>query len=432
MNATTCMESILPCRNTPVLVADAPFKTEIVQSINHILPDVWQHAIAEKGNPFMQYNYLKAVEESHAQKMRFRYALFTHCGQPIGAACFQLFTVAGNEALKKPTAISELHTENNTAAPASLRNRAKHKLQQILHNSISKMRVNMLVCGNALLTAECGVLFKPQCPPQQGFELLNHTINQIKREEAALGNPVQLIMVKDFLPHHAPDARRLLQYRFRELHFQPNMVLTLPPHWNCFDDYLQAMSSKYRVRTKRVLTKGNNLQMKDLTADEINLFLPDVYRFYTDVSESVDFNLFTATPEYFTSLKTQMPQLFFMRGCFLHNQIEGFMCAFVINKHMEVHFTGYNHRLNKDFAIYSNMLYDMVCLGLQQGVHTISFGRTALEIKSTIGAEAVNMPAFVKHTGFFMNSIIAPLINQFNQTHWTPRHPFKQETEPVS
>lgn len=90
-----------------------------------------------------------------------------------------------------------------------------------------------------------------------------------------------------------------------------------------------------------------------------------------------------------------------------------------------MHFTGYDHTINKEFAIYSNMLYDMVGLGLNRGVATLSFGRTALEIKSTIGAVGADMPAFIKYNNPWVHRFLIPLINQFNNTGWIPRHPFK-------
>ena len=49
--------------------------------------------------------------------------------------------------------------------------------------------------------------------------------------------------------------------------------------------------------------------------------------------------------------------------------------------------------------LYLNMLYDMVAYSIKKQFKTIVFARTALEIKSSVGAKPVAMKGFIKSFG---------------------------------
>ena len=56
----------------------------------------------------------------------------------------------------------------------------------------------------------------------------------------------------------------------------------------------------------------------------------------------------------------------------------------------------------------------------------IIFGRTALEIKSSIGAIPVNMSGFIYHNNKFVTKYIKQLFKKLEPTlHWQQRNPFK-------
>ena len=57
---------------------------------------------------------------------------------------------------------------------------------------------------------------------------------------------------------------------------------------------------------------------------------------------------------------------------------------------------------------------------------SIIFGRTALEIKSTIGAEPVEIFGLIKHNNLLINQFIESIFNSLNPTiKWIQRKPFK-------
>ncbi|HRW74457.1 MAG TPA: GNAT family N-acetyltransferase, partial [Saprospiraceae bacterium] len=67
-------------------------------------------------------------------------------------------------------------------------------------------------------------------------------------------------------------------------------------------------------------------------------------------------------------------------------------------------------------------------LAIQHRSTSLIFARTAEEIKSSVGAKAVNLTCYIRHRSSFTNRFIRPLLDYLNPVDdWVPRHPFKQE-----
>ncbi|OWY22473.1 GNAT family N-acetyltransferase [Sphingobacteriales bacterium UPWRP_1] len=420
MRTSVCFGAAVPAPDITATVTATIIHT-VYSSVSDIDAEEWDSVFGKSENLPLQHAYLLALEQSNEGKIDFRYVLFRRNSRAVGVACFQLFEVSGSEALKTSA------IEQQQAEPAKgVRESAMQWVKKISFNRINRLNLRMLICGNALMTGEYGFYFTPQIPDADAVELVRQVIDQTERQEAAAGKKIDLVLVKDFKQQRNLVAETLLKRGYRKISFQPNMVMHLQPEWLTFEHYLSDMSSKYRVRAKRVLKKGAEMERKDFDATAIEQQLPAIYSFYTEVADSMDFNLLSASPRYFAELKKQLGHRFRLIAYCLNGQMVGFITAIAGKQHMEVHFTGYNHPLNRDYAIYSNILYDMVKLGIEHRVQTISFGRTALEIKSTVGATGEDMPAFIKHRSRLVNRLLIPLINQFNQEAWIPRHPFKQ------
>ena len=76
--------------------------------------------------------------------------------------------------------------------------------------------------------------------------------------------------------------------------------------------------------------------------------------------------------------------------------------------------------------IYLNMLLDMVKFAIEEQFSRVIFGRTALEIKSTIGAEPVEIYGLIKHNNFLINLFMKKIFPSLSpQTEWIQRKPFK-------
>ena len=95
---------------------------------------------------------------------------------------------------------------------------------------------------------------------------------------------------------------------------------------------------------------------------------------------------------------------------------------------IEAHFLGYEEEVNKEKQLYMNMLLDIISLGIEIGVHSIIYGRTAMEIKSSVGAEPFHMRFYLQYQNALINPFV-PWVYQMlePEAEWIQRHPFKEE-----
>ena len=85
--------------------------------------------------------------------------------------------------------------------------------------------------------------------------------------------------------------------------------------------------------------------------------------------------------------------------------------------------------VNFVFNLFSiNILYDIINLGISYKVKEIAFSRTALEIKSSVGAEPEKMYCYVRHKKSMNNKMVPHLIGYLKPNDdWIQRKPFKIE-----
>ena len=75
--------------------------------------------------------------------------------------------------------------------------------------------------------------------------------------------------------------------------------------------------------------------------------------------------------------------------------------------------------------MYQNILYAFIELGIELNVDKISFGRTALEMKTTVGAVPKNYNAYLRLENRVVNHLVKSFLPTEPSTDWTPRNPFK-------
>jgi hypothetical protein len=115
-----------------------------------------------------------------------------------------------------------------------------------------------------------------------------------------------------------------------------------------------------------------------------------------------------------------------VKGYFLNNQLVGFLSAMRNGENLDAHFIGLNYALNKDYAIYPRILNDYVRLGILFGAKRINLGRTASEIKSTLGAKPQDLTCYTRHKRPFVNSLISPFLKNVKIKSFKEHAPFKQ------
>jgi len=373
------------------------------------LPVDWDVA-APENDLFLSRTYLNAIEQYAPEGMKFAYAVFYFQEKPVGVAFCQLMTFNAArhiQGLSEPSRKMTHWVKQRVAASA---------------------RFPLLVFGNMLLTGDHACYFAPEyADAPTSAKLLESAADFLCNGNAIPGFTASAALVKDFEAQHAPFTSILREEGFHEIPFQPNMRLEIRREWKQFDDYLEAMSSKYRVRARRAFRKLDGVERRELDLHTLQELDPQLHALYRSVANHADFNMVILHPQYFSGLKSLLGERFRVWGYFLDGALLGFNSAIYNGDELEAHFLGFQDVHNAHFQLYLNMLYDMVREAFASGAHEIVFSRTATEIKSSIGAEACETYCYFRHCNPVVHAVTQALVGYLSpQEEWTPRHPFRE------
>uniref|UniRef100_UPI00404A1829 hypothetical protein n=1 Tax=Flavobacterium sp. TaxID=239 RepID=UPI00404A1829 len=186
------------------------------------------------------------------------------------------------------------------------------------------------------------------------------------------------------------------------------------------------LQKKYRDQYKRAHKKCSVVIVKELSFEEVVLSEERIYDLYHYVAKNAPFNTFFLAKNHFSTFKKQCGNRFRIFGYFLENELIGFHSILLNEDVLETYFLGYDEYIQKEKMLYLNMLYNMTEFGIENNFKKIIFGRTALEIKSSIGAIPVKMSGFIYHTNYFINLFIGTFFKKLEpSSEWNLRHPFK-------
>ena len=134
---------------------------------------------------------------------------------------------------------------------------------------------------------------------------------------------------------------------------------------------------------------------------------------------------------YLLQLKLNLKEEFELMAYYLNDDMVGFSTTVFWGDNCEAHAIGINYDLNSQYAIYQNILYDDVKTTIERKKSQLILGRTAMEMKSNIGAEPSEMCCYVRHSGPLLNRACKPIFSYIKQTEWERRSPFKDKISPV-
>lgn len=376
----------------------------------------WELA-APKHDLFLQREFLEIVENYPPEGMRFGYLVFYKNEFPVGVALCQIKYFKGDENINE---LDEPRKE-----PCFFNGLALWFKRWVA----GKAAADILICGNMLLTGEHGFYFDySSVSMAEAAGQLEKALDEVVSTMGREGVKMPVILVKDIEPVHHEQGRVLVKKGFTEFEIQPNMVLDLS--FANFDEYLAAMSTKYRTRARRAFKKLDGIVKKEMSADDIRQQLPAMYKLYKDIANNAGFNMVDLNQSYLLGLKEQLGGRFRAFAYYLDGRLVAFYTTILNGDELEAHFLGYDKASNHDYQLYLNILYDIVGIGLDAGCHKIVFARTALEIKSSIGATARQLWCYLRHQNSFANKFAGTILDYLKPVEtWLPRHPFKEETD---
>jgi hypothetical protein len=197
--------------------------------------------------------------------------------------------------------------------------------------------------------------------------------------------------------------------------------------WKTSEDYIASFNKKYRRRYKTAKKKCVKLICKELDIAFLKENENTIFKLYETVSDNAKVNSFKLPKNHFYSLKMGLKENFKVFGYFLDNELVGFYSLILNGKVLETYFLGYNKEVQHQHQMYLNMLFNMAFFGIENNFKTIVYARTAMEIKSSIGAKPHTMHIYLKHTNnFIANTTMKCIVKYMNPIKkWEERHPFK-------
>lgn len=285
---------------------------------------------------------------------------------------------------------------------------------------------HILLIGNNTLTGQNAFIISENANGTEVLKTLKKAVLALKEIFKKRGTKVHMCSLKDF----CEDGLHLFEIPefdpYLRFTTQPNMLFAVRDQWKTEEDYVAALSKKYRDQYKRARKKGSGLTKRQLSLEEIIAQEEVIYDLYYHVAQSAPFNTFFLPKNHFAVFKEQLQENFLFYGYFENEKLIGFNTLIKNGSDLDTYFLGYDDSVQREKMLYLNMLYDMIGYAIKEQFKTIIFARTALEIKSSVGATPLKMYGMMRHDNKFINKRLDFFFRYLEpETIWKERHPFQ-------
>ena len=403
----SCTISLPWCKSN-TQSGELPYRAEVYTSITKVNPLLWQKIVpAEK--TFMGIPYITAFEQSISNNVGFRYLILYKNGVAVGVAVGQIMSFDGA----------------NIGLPEGAENASFSK--RLLTSIVNRFSLRLLVLGNAFMTGEYAMHFCDESlEEKERFEILDFGLNVLVKGEKK-AKPLSGVVIKDFFVGDEGVVKPFTDKGYLEFMVQPNMILDIAPEWTTFDKYLEAMTSKHRTRAKKALKLMDGIETRMLTEADVAANMPVMEDLYNQIIGTASFKLAKFDLRHVAELKGTMGDSNHCLGYFKDGRMVGFISLYD-NEDGEcvAGMMGMDKSLLRSHDLYLNILYSIVRFAIDNKSSKLVMGRTAMEIKSSLGAKPHEMYIYSRHLNGFMNSIIKPIMRRLTVTKpWVMRDPFK-------
>lgn len=385
----------------------AHLEFSVFDSWQEIDRDEWGR-LNQKNNLYLSIPYLSALENSLKGKMDFKYIVFYDDEKKAVAFAYVQIIQCVNMTPKSEGFLAKIGDKIRT-------------------HILDVLDIRVMVCGNLFANGENGFAYLDTLSEEVAFENLSHALFQIRQAEQNENKQPSALILKEFWPDSFQKAAWFEEHKFREFELDVNMILPIHPEWQHLDDYLGSMVTKFRTKAKACFKKSADIIVKDLSVEEIQQHQKTIATLYANVVESADFHFGELNGDCFVAFKQNLGDQFILKGFFLGDELVGFSTAFVFDRCLEAGYIGLDYNYNYQYAVYQRLLYDYVEQAIERNCTELRLGRTAEEIKSTLGATPVNMKLYVRHRNSLSNKLIKPIVKSITPSEFELRKPFKAD-----
>jgi hypothetical protein len=380
--------------------------TGCYQSIASVPPPAWAEIVAPD-RLYLGADYLGALEDAAPPRLGFRYAVLDDAASARGVAAMQIVDVSPRECVPKLV-------EAPADEPAWRR-----WLRRGVAAVLADRRFRVLMCGNVFAGGESGIAWRSSREAEATFRLAADAMQAVGSAERGPsgepGSPAAIHLFKD-VGEECGDAARgaLLPLGYREIEADPVMVLAVRASWRSFDDYLAALTARYRGHARRALRASAGIERRALDPAQIAAAAPDIDRLHAAVIARASICPSWLDARGFAALKARLGDRFAFVGYFDGDRLVAFNTRFHLGDDLDSHYFGVDYDVSRRYELYRSMLYDDIAAAIERGAKRVLFGRTSQEVKSSLGAVPQRMSWFGRMSSPLTTGAMARFAARFN------------------
>ncbi|GAA4469459.1 hypothetical protein GCM10023093_28980 [Nemorincola caseinilytica] len=318
----------------------------------------------------LSYDHLETMERSLTDA-EFRYVFVYRDERPVLFLYFQLFTVTSqNFALDIKRAV----------------------VKNLVHLLLDLRQAKVLVAGNALRNGQQVLCYDTAALSlTDALDALVSVADRIAASDS---------VVATILPRPEGADKRQLHMLERQGYTIPwedsVMEMEVWEGWETLQDYVNALSRKYKARANKILAEVAELKIEPLSVKDIEKHGAVMDALFLQVVDRQPFTLSRAGAAYIRELKKLYGEELEVIGYFKEERLIAFYSGIVTGDAYEIYYVGFDAALNNEYPLYFHILMH----GLERAIilrkKTLKLGRTSFDAKASLGAKAVSTGHSIK------------------------------------
>ena len=380
----------------------------LAERIDQLNPQHWDQVTAHRGM-LCSRGYHRMLEQVRPDNLDPRYAMVYRDAVPVAALSLQWVTLHGDR----------MHR----VEPGRGLRKAAGKLTQSV---IEKVSARVLVVGNLLSYGSHGVsIIAEEQASRDVWHAIAEAAYRIRRAEKHSGS-TDFVLLKDLSRLELEHSQVLHDLAYRALETEPNMVLALNPRWQSHDDYLGALSAKYRKNIRsRVLKPIEEAGLSVQHADDVAPIKQRLQALYLSVQSNASVRPVTVSADYWPALQQVAGDAarfaLLQRG----EEILGFVVTLRDDADTAIGYhIGFDRQVAGECPLYLRLLQQTIADGIELGARRLSLGRTALEPKAALGAKPEPLNVWLRHRQPILNKLMRGLLGGIEHEQAPERNPF--------
>ncbi len=318
-----------------------------------------------------------------------------------------------------------VHTESRSPADHMNVSLGVRLATAIMQPGGRPFRFRTLVAGQGLGSGEHTFRWTDHITPNQQVRWTEQAFDQCARHWG-----IRVWMAKDFGPQLDAELAPHWSRRWARATFDPVMEVPLDPAWTSSDQWQEALRTKARTKVRSILARSADLDVQRITDPAtLDQLGPDLILLYEQVYGRASIVMGGLEARDFGRLTEQLGEDFTLVTYRDGGRLIGFHCGLhhADSGTIEAYYVGFEAEVNKERALYQRMLFEFIEWGISFGARRVVMGRTALEIKSTLGAFPVTLSTFVHINLPLAMPFLRWMIRKAPPHHFKPRRAWRAE-----